>query len=179
MKVKFGPAIILLITLLCSVLYLPRALAVDASLMISGNVAASTCIVDKDTQNVNIGTFSAKDFPSTGSVSDTQTFDIDLSECYDKLKNVQIKFSGTTDNDNPSLLALADSGSGKIMATGIGIELLDSNQKILPFNSTEPFTYDLSGASNKFIFFLRYKSTKDQVTSGEASAVMYFDLTYQ
>lgn len=179
MKVKFEPVIVLLITLSCSVLYLPRSMAEDVSLTISGNVAASACIVDEATQNVNIGTFSAKNFPSTGSTSDTKPFVIALSGCYAKLKNVQVKFSGTTDNDNPTLLALTDSGNGKTMASGIGIELLDSNQNILPFNSTEPFSYDLNGASNTFTFFLRYKSTKDQITSGEASAVMYFDLTYQ
>jgi type 1 fimbria pilin len=90
-----------------------------------------------------------------------------------------VSFSGKTDSDNPTLLAITDTGKGKLLATGLGIELLDNSFKILPFDSVKPLIYELDGETNTLSFLMRYKSTKAVVTPGEASAVMYFDLTYQ
>ncbi|ELV2798023.1 fimbrial protein [Enterobacter ludwigii] len=150
-------------------------------LTVSGNVVASGCDVDTGSvnQKIKIGVFSAKDFPSVGSTSAFKAMNINLSNCYGKLSTIQVTFSGITDADNPALLALSDSGSGSTLATGIGVELLDNEGKAIPFNSTAPQTFELDEGANTLSFLLRYKSTRYPITSGEASAVMYFDLAYQ
>lgn len=155
--------------------------AADTTLAITGNVIASGCKVDTGSENqkIKIGTFSGKDFPTVGSTSAFKAMNINLSNCYDKLTTIQVKFSGTSDADNPTLLAITDTGAGEEVATGIGVELLDNGGKTIPFNAVSPQTFELDEGNNTLSFLLRYKSTRYPVTSGEASAVMYFDLTYQ
>jgi type 1 fimbria pilin len=41
---------------------------------------------------VKIGSFTAKNFPTVGSTSAFKAMNINLSKCYAKLKNVQVKF---------------------------------------------------------------------------------------
>ena len=155
--------------------------AADTTLAVSGNVVASGCEVDTGSvnQKVKIGTFSGKDFPSVGSTSAFKAMNINLSNCYEKLSTIQVKFSGVSDADNPTLLAISDTGGGGTAATGVGVELLDNGGKTIPFNAEAPQTFELDEGNNTLSFLLRYKSTRYPVTSGEASAVMYFDLTYQ
>ncbi|ELF1045284.1 fimbrial protein [Enterobacter asburiae] len=155
--------------------------AADSTLAVTGNVIASSCEVDTGSENqkVKIGTFSGKDFPSVGSTSAFKAMNINLSNCYDKLTTIQVTFSGTSDVDNPTLLAVTDNGTGGTVATGVGVELLDNSGKTIPFNEEAPQTFELDAGNNTLSFLLRYKSTRYPVTAGEASAVMYFDLTYQ
>lgn len=152
--------------------------AADTSLSVSGNVVASSCKVDFN-KKVTIGTFSGKDFPSVGSASAFKAMNINLSECYSKLTSVNVTFSGVTDADNPMLLAVTGSGTGGDIATGVGVELLDNGGKTIPFNSVKPIHFTLDEGMTTLSFLLRYKSTKYPVTSGEAPAVLFFDLAYQ
>lgn len=179
MKALFKHLALISVGILFLVLNLSTSATADSSLNISGKVMASGCVVDNETQKIKIGAFSAKDFPEVGSTSAFKAMNISLSKCYEKLKNVQVKFSGVADNDNPGLLAITDTGSGNVMATGVGVEILDNSMKILPFNGSVPLVYELDGESNTLSFLLRYKSTKPRVTPGDASAVLDFDLTYQ
>lgn len=155
--------------------------ATDATLAVTGNVVASGCEVDTGSmdQKVKIGTFSGKDFPSVGSTSAFKAMNINLSNCYDKLTTIQVTFSGVPDADNPALLAVTDTGAGETVATGVGVELLDNSGKTIPFNEAAHQTFELDAGNNTLSFLLRYKSTRYPVTAGVASAVMYFDLTYQ
>lgn len=155
--------------------------AAETTLAVSGNVIASGCDVDTGSinQKVKIGTFSGKDFPTVGSASAFKAMNINLSNCYEKLSTIQVKFSGVSDADNPTLLAISDTGGGGTLATGVGVELLDNGGKTIPFNADAPQTFELDAGNNTLSFLLRYKSTRYPVTAGEASAVMYFDLTYQ
>ena len=92
-----------------------------------------------------------------------------------------VQFTGNVDANNPTLLALSDNGKGTPgrMATGLGVELLDSNRTPIPINNTESSLYPLLPGDNTLTFYLHYKSTLPVVTSGNATAVMYFDLLYQ
>jgi type 1 fimbria pilin len=151
----------------------------DTTLAVSGNVVASGCDVDNLDKKVKIGTFSTKDFPTVGSTTAFKAMNITLSNCYVKLTSVQVKFTGEPNADDPTLLSLTDTGSGGTVASGLGVELLDNDGKTIPFNSNVPKTYELDEGENTLSFLLRFKSTRYPVTSGEGSAVMCFDLTYQ
>jgi len=178
-KILTRQVLVLMGTLLSPAIF--PAYAVDTTVAITGNVVASGCEVDTGSvdQKVKIGTFSGKDFPTVGSTSSFKAMNINLSKCYNKLTTIQVKFSGMSDTDNPALLAITDTGAGGTVATGVGVELLDNGGKTIPFNAEAPQTFELDEGNNTLSFLLRYKSTRYPVTAGEASAVMYFDLTYQ
>ncbi|MCU6361303.1 fimbrial protein, partial [Enterobacter quasiroggenkampii] len=130
---------------------------------------ASGCDVDTGSvnQKVKLGTFSGKDFPTIGSTSAFKAMNINLSNCYEKLSTIQVRFSGVSDADNPTLLAVTDTGSGGTIATGVGVELLDNGGKTIPFNADAPQTFELDEGNNTLSFLLRYKSTHYPVTPGE------------
>ena len=88
-------------------------------------------------------------------------------------------FSGTQDNDNSKLLALSDTAGKGGMASGVGVEILDANKKSVPINTASDSQTLQEGDNNTLTFFLRYQATKIPVTAGNASSVMYFDVTYQ
>ncbi|EMX9180079.1 TPA: fimbrial protein [Citrobacter sedlakii] len=167
---------LLLSTVLLSVMSVCHA--EDASLKVTGTVAASVCKVTYS-PTVNIGVFAGGDFPTAGSTSALKAMNINLTRCYPGLTLVKLKFSGVNDPDNPALLAVSDDGSGAQLATGVAIELMDNTMKTIPFNSEEPLTYAINKGMTTLSFLLRYKSTRDEVTAGEAAALLYFDLFYQ
>ncbi|MEP8888258.1 fimbrial protein [Enterobacter roggenkampii] len=150
----------------------------DTSLNVSGTLVASTCTVNFPPK-VTIGTFSGKDFPSIGSTSSFKAISINLMDCYSKLSTVSVTFSGVSDADNPVLLAVTDPGTGGEIATGVGIELMDNSGRTIPFNNVKPLSFTLDEGMTTLSFLLRYKSTKYPVTSGEAPAILNFDLAYQ
>ncbi|MGN7789327.1 fimbrial protein [Enterobacter sp. 22452] len=150
----------------------------DTSLSVSGTLVASTCTVNYPPK-ITIGTFSGKDFPSVGSTSSFKAISINLMDCYSRLRAVTVTFSGMADADNPVLLAVTDPGTGSEIATGVGIELMDNGGRTIPFDTVKPLNFTLDEGMTTLSFLLRYKSTQYPVTSGEAPAVLNFDLTYQ
>lgn len=65
------------------------------------------------------------------------------------------------------------------MASGVGVELLDEDQDDVSINNSDSVVYPLKAGRNTLSFYIRYKSTQPTVTSGNATAVMYFDLQYE
>ncbi|ROS15277.1 type 1 fimbria pilin [Raoultella sp. BIGb0399] len=155
------------------------ASAATYNLQMTGIILSRTCEVESKTQTVNIGQFAARDFSAAGSVSAAKAFNIKLTGCGSAATGALLSFSGASDGNNPSLLALSDTAAAGGMASGIGVEILDSKQQTLAINSPSPPFYALEPGDNTLSFYLRYKSTQDVVTAGNATAVMYFDLQYQ
>ncbi|HFZ8995711.1 TPA: fimbrial protein [Citrobacter freundii] len=155
------------------------AMAHDGTVNITGSIYASSCDVDSSSQNqpVTIGDFSASGFSKVGDVQGKKEFSIKLDNCTSGIAGTTITFSGTNDTDNTQLLALNNAGSSG-MATGVGIEILDQDSVQLPIN-TESKQYALAAGDNSLTFYLSYMATKIPVTAGDASSVMYFDLSYQ
>ncbi|HDC4532621.1 TPA: fimbrial protein [Enterobacter asburiae] len=153
------------------------------NLKFTGTIVASGCNVDMSSanQDVTIGQFSPSDFPTVGTTTEAVKFNITLKECSEDIIGSKILFSGTSDSNDHTLLALSDTGKGSEgkMATGIGVQILDANQNPISINNTDSDVYPLVEGDNTLDFYLRYKSTKTDVTVGDATAVMYFDVKYQ
>lgn len=147
----------------------------------TGTIISETCDVDVSSKNqsINIGTFSTSDFPTVGSTTIFKPVDISLQNCTQGISGAKVFFTGTQDSDNPDLLALEDTDGTGQMASGVGVEILDVNQKTVPINNTDSDLYALTKGTNTLAFYLRYKSTQATVKAGNATAVMYFDLQYQ
>lgn len=153
------------------------------NLKFTGTIVASSCNVDTTStnQDVTIGQFSPSDFPTVGTTTAAAKFNIKLKDCSAGITGSKVLFSGTSDSSDPTLLALSNTGKGTEgkMATGIGVQILDANQKAISINNSDSDVYPLIEGTNTLDFYLRYKSTKPDVTAGDATAVMYFDMKYQ
>lgn len=155
----------------------------SANLQFTGTITAETCNVDTSSvnQTIDIGQFSTADFPSVGSVTRLKSFNINLKNCTPNITGSKVWFTGTQDNNNAALLKLTDTGMGtaNVMATGVGVEILDNNQTPIAINNSNSTVFPLKAGTNTLGFYLGYKSTLATVTAGNATAVMYFDLQYQ
>ncbi|HAS0880701.1 fimbrial protein [Enterobacter roggenkampii] len=174
------------VTLSTLFLGIPLTYADDNSstnLMIFGTIIGESCNVDVSSkeQTVDLGKFDISEFPATGTTTPEKAFTIDLKNCSRAIQGTKIWFSGMPDTNNPDLLALSDTGKGTAgeMATGIGVELLNAGMNPIKINNTESEIYPLKQGDNSLTFNLRYKSTLPEVTTGNATAIMYFDLLYQ
>lgn len=153
------------------------------NLEFTGTIVAQTCDVEMSSlsQSIDLGQFSVDDFPSVGTTTKFKPFNVNLKNCSRGISGTKIWFTGEADNDNPALLALTDTGMGtqNMLASGVGVEILDENQDDISINNTDSVVYPLKAGRNTLSFYIRYKSTQPTVTSGNATAVMYFDLQYE
>ncbi|EML2681596.1 MULTISPECIES: fimbrial protein [Klebsiella] len=152
----------------------------QVELDMTGTIVAESCDIDTASQNqtIHIGDFSAGIFQSVGDASEWKQFDIKLNNCTSAISQSTVAFSGTADGTDPSLLALSDTSGGGNMASGVAIELLDSSMNTIAINSTDN-AYPITQGNNDLTFRLRYKATAVPVTPGNASSVLYFDVSYQ
>ncbi|WP_152082331.1 fimbrial protein [Enterobacter oligotrophicus] len=153
------------------------------NLQIFGTIIGESCDVDVNSkeQTVYLGEFDSSAFPAPGTTSPEKPFTIDLKNCSRAINGTKVWFSGTPDINNPDLLSLSDTGKGTAsqMATGLGVEILNAEHNPISINNVESDTYPLTQGDNSLTFNLRYKSTLSDVTPGNATAIMYFDLLYQ
>jgi type 1 fimbria pilin len=153
------------------------------NLEFTGTIMAQACDVEVSSlsQSIDLGQFSVADFSSTGTTTKFKPFNINLKNCSRGISGTKIWFTGTADSDNPALLALSETGMGStnMLASGVGVEILDDDQDAVDINNTDSVVYPLKAGRNTLSFYIRYKSTRPVVTSGNATAVMYFDLQYE
>ncbi|WP_392564000.1 fimbrial protein [Orbus wheelerorum] len=160
--------------------------AADTKVRIFGKVVTQTCNVivkDKEKQ-VNFADFSQADFRQIGDVSASQAVKIGLEGCSQSIDRITYEFTGQEDSDNPDLLKVIggnpNSGLTKV-AEGLAVEILDSKNNPIKLGQTYVLTDVVfkDETNYDFNFFLRYKSTKQQITVGDASAVAYLDFNYE
>lgn len=153
------------------------------NLEFTGTIMAQACDVEVSSlsQSIDLGQFAVADFSSTGTTTKFKPFNINLKNCSRGISGTKIWFTGTADSDNPALLALSETGMGStnMLASGVGVEILDDDQDAVDINNTDSVVYPLKAERNTLSFYIRYKSTRPVVTSGNATAVMYFDLQYE
>ena len=147
------------------------------NLEFTGTIMAQACDVEVSSlsQSIDLGQFAVADFSSTGTTTKFKPFNINLKNCSRGISGTKIWFTGTADSDNPALLALSETGMGStnMLASGVGVEILDDDQDAVDINNTDSVVYPLKAGRNTLSFYIRYKSTRPVVTSGNATAVMY------
>lgn len=92
-------------------------------------------------------------------------------------KSATVKFDGAADNGDSNVLQLTQETD---VATGVGIQLSDISNSVLPLY-TASTAYPLasgSGVKNNLDFTARYISTQADVTAGKANSVATFTLNY-
>ena len=124
------------------------------NMTINGTVLPSSCDVDAGSQNqtIQMGKISSSVFSSVGATSPNTPVSIKLTGCTNTV-GAKVTFSGTEDADNPQLLALSDTGSSGTLATGVGVEVLNSDNTAIPLNSPS-LQYSLKDGDNTLSFLL-------------------------
>lgn len=146
----------------------------QGTINITGAIRDNTCTLSSDDleKNVELGTVSNKQFYATGATLPMVPFSLNLVNCGPAVSTVSVTFSGNTDQNNTSVLAV-DAGG----ATGLGVQLLDINKKPLIIG-TPANAYVLKPGNVELKFYARYIATLDKVTSGAANAATTFVFTY-
>ena len=119
----------------CFMLAAANAMAADGTIHFTGSITDQTCKIDTGTQNlpVNLGNVAQTALNGAKGMRAAPTqFTINVSECPETVTGANVKFDGTSDHNDQSLLAL-DSGTG--IATGVGIQIADKNGTAIPLHS--------------------------------------------
>lgn len=145
----------------------------------TGEIIDSACEVVNNLSNpvnVQLGKVSKTAFTGAGSTASDTRFDIQLQNCPETVTAASITFGGTPDQDNSNVLALTpDTG----VATGVGIQLLDSSKQPLNlYTASAAYPLQSGTAVNNLEFVARYIQTKSAVTAGLANSVSTFTVTY-
>nr|WP_051516373.1 fimbrial protein [Pantoea sp. IMH] len=156
-----------------------HAMAVTDNLQFSGNLVADPCVLDPETENIELdfGTIIDKYLYINKRVH-SQPFTVRLLECNLTLGNtVSLTFSGTADNELTDMLAVTGAASG----IAIGLETTDGTA--LPFNQATPMMALTAGTTDLvFNGYVQGKPTAIQnrsIVRGAFNATANFTLTYE
>lgn len=147
----------------------------------TGEFVTAACAVSNESANqtVKLGQYRSASLKAAGDVTTKIPFSISLNDCDSTVaKTAAVSFSGPSEDGN--LLAVNASGSNTDAASGVGIELLDSANKVIKVNGEEfASSQKITDGKITLDFFARYKSTADTVTPGQANATATFKVQYQ
>jgi len=142
----------------------------------SFRIVSATCVI-APVPPVNMGQQKSENFKTINSRSTPVSFNIKLSNC-PSLKKVTYQLDPTTSilSYNNSIVALDQSST----AEGIGIQILDNNDKPLPLNKPNPLIENLQ-TSDSFTIPMKaaYIKTQDTVKAGSANASLTFTIYYE
>lgn len=131
------------------------------NLEFTGTIVAQTCDVEISSvsQSIDLGQFSVEDFPAIGTWTKAKPFNINLKNCSRGITGTKIWFTGTADSDDPSLLALTDTGMGNenMLASGVGVEINNDDGDEISINNSNSAVYSLKAGRNTLSFYIRYK----------------------
>lgn len=153
------------------------AFADDGKIDFVGSITDDACTIVNNMTNpliVTLGTVSRTAFTGAGSTAAPTKFTIALTNCPSSVNSAVVKFDGLADSTVNSILALTpDSG----VATGVGIQLTDNNNVVVPLY-TASSAYTLQSGANNLDFVARYYATEDLVESGSANSTSNFTIVY-
>jgi major type 1 subunit fimbrin (pilin) len=155
------------------------AFAADGKINFTGSVLDTSCnVTNASTGSLDVvmGQVSKSAFTTSNTVAATK-FTLQVTGCPTTTDGgVTVSFDGTSVAGDNSILALT---KGVGVATGVGIQLSDASQSVLPLNTTSA-KYNLTSGAANLDFVARYIATgaAADVTSGAANAVASFSVIY-
>lgn len=166
-------------TLATTVFGAASVMAADGQVNFKGEIIDAACEVVNNMSNpldVTLGKVAKTAFTGAGSTAAATKFTLQLINCPDSVSNAKVKFDGTSVSGDNSVLALTTETG---VATGVGIQLTDASQAVLPLY-TESASYPLlpGTAVNNLDFVARYIATSATVTAGPANSVANFTVNY-
>lgn len=153
--------------------------AADGQVNFTGTIIPQGCDISSTTKNqtVDLGQVAVSSFPTAGSISASKGFSLVLTNCPSTVSAATVRFDGTQVPGNNSILALTQASG---VATGVGIQIADNNNKVINlYQDSTKFDLLPGTAVNTLGFVASYISTAATVTPGSANAVSNFTIVYQ
>lgn len=167
-----------LIVAAIAILSVSSAMAADGQVNFKGEILDAACTVVNSVSSpldVNLGQVAKTAFSGAGSTAAATKFTLQLKDCPSSVTKASVKFDGTSVAGDNSVLALTQ-GAG--VATGVGIQLSDASNAILPLFTASTSYPLVSTGTNNLDFIARYIATAATVTAGPANAVASFSIIY-
>jgi len=155
------------------------AYSADGKINFTGTITDVSCTVTNNVTNpltVNLGKVASTAFSGAGSTAAATKFTIALTDCPATATSAAVKFEGTSNATNNTILALTQDGNGDD-ATGVGIQLSDTNNNVIPLY-TASAAFPLVEGDNNLNFMARYFATSTTVQPGTANSTSDFTLIY-
>ncbi|HHL3255808.1 fimbrial protein [Citrobacter braakii] len=155
----------------------------SSALYFTGNILARSCDVKTSDYNrvINLGEHERKLFTHTGDVSPSVPLNITLENCQlnpNSTNAISMILGGTGDSADTELLQITTK-DGSRTASGVAIEILDNSDQRIALNSDVVKVPMQKGDTPLPTLKLRYRATQDQVTPGEANAILWVTLRYE
>ncbi|KAB8312629.1 adhesin [Erwinia endophytica] len=146
----------------------------EVNIRLSGTIVALECEVEPGDvdKTVVLGSWAPKQFKKPGDHTAYVPFTIHLTGC--TANGVTVSFDGKKDSHDNNLLALSDDSS----AAGVGIQIMDSSQKLIPVGEDSPQVLVDDNGDATLSFYASYVATDNTVSPGTANADTEFVLTY-
>jgi len=165
----------------------PLALAVPhgeitesgGNMRFQGVIVAETCRVEAGDRQmmIHMGPINSNRFHPPFGDTDLVLFDVQLEDCTKMVRqHLGLSFSGVLDDKNPDVLSV---GEGPGVATGVGVALFDTNNKLIPLNGSPSEWQQLYTGPSTLHFIAKYRATDNHVTQGATNAQAWFALTYE
>lgn len=161
-----------------SVLFSFCTMAADGQVNFIGEIIDQGCKVVNGSSNplaVTLGKVAKSSFNGKGSTTAATKFALQLTDCPETVKSASVKFDGNpVDGDNTVLALTQVEGA----ATGVGIQLSDDSNTVLPlFTASKEYVLK-SGDTNNLDFIAHYIATANDVTAGPANSTASFTIIY-
>lgn len=155
------------------------AFAADGQVNFTGEIIDAGCTVVNTPSNpleVKLGKVARTSFTQAGDTAAATGFTIQLKDCPATVGTASVKFDGTSVAGDNSVLALTQ---GPGVATGVGIQLSDDANTVLPlFTPSKAYPLQSGSAINNLDFVARYIATSSTVTVGPANSMASFTINY-
>lgn len=156
-----------------------NAMAAAGTVNFTGEILDAACTVDVGSQNqtVALGKYNKSEFADAGSTTAATKFNIVLKDCPATVTSAKVRFDGTPDATDSTLLAIDSTVANA--AKGVAINLMTADKEQLPLHGDSAYSYKLvTTGDNTLDFYAQYKSTTKVVSAGPANSVANFSVVY-
>lgn len=148
----------------------------------TGEVVTAACAVDTGSadQTVVLGQVRNTKLATKGAVSNQKQFFIKLKDCDTSVSaTASVAVNGTADANDNSALAVSGLTTQGVVATNVGIQILDAAAKVItPNTGTAGASSVLIDGSSSIPLYAQFIATADGATAGAADADATFNIAY-
>ena len=167
-----------LISAILSLSALQATYAADGVINFNGTITGTACVVDPSaiSQPVELGTVSTAAFSGgSGATAAAKRFNIVLKSCPASVTSASVRFDGTTNTTNPSILALTTGQT----ATNVGVAIYEQDSAtLIPVGTSSASVALQEDIDNTLTYFAKYMAT-GVVGAGSAKSSTSITVTYQ
>ena len=167
-----------LISAIVSLSALQATYAADGVINFNGTITGTACVVDPSaiSQPVELGTVSTAAFSGgSGATAAAKRFNIVLKSCPASVTSASVRFDGTTNTTNPSILALTTGQT----ATNVGVAIYEQDSAtLIPVGTSSASVALQEDIDNTLTYFAKYMAT-GVVGAGSAKSSTSSTVTYQ